>query len=144
MPVTPCECPRHGWCPRHSCFKTPGAHWHCQNVLARFEEWEQGGGLRSSVITQNPAEVPEPPGMLQRAGNFAQALWQHTLDGFTTVDDAEYERRLAICRGCPSFDSQPVVCRHPSCGCLLTTKARWASSQCPLSRWLDTTAITLE
>jgi hypothetical protein len=104
-------------------------HWQCQSIPGRFEEWERDAGHRSEVFLQNPAEFREKPGMVQRATNFAGALWEHTLDGFAEVDDAEYERRLVICRACPLFDPETVVCRHPDCGCLLERKARWASSR---------------
>jgi len=136
MKFTDCDCPHHGWCPRHACFKTPMLHWLCQNDPSRFEAWERGEGLRSRVITEPPGErLPPMPSLLQRAANFGRAVVEHAANGFATVDDAEYERRLSICRACPLFDAPAIVCRHEACGCQLAVKARWASSECPLSQW---------
>ena len=45
-----------------------------------------------------------------------------------TVDDAEYERRLAICRSCDSLH-YGTTCRH--CGCLVQVRAKLADQNCP-------------
>ena len=51
-----------------------------------------------------------------------------------TVDDVEYERRLAICRSCDRFD-YGTTCRH--CGCLVQVRAKLADQSCPgvPARW---------
>jgi hypothetical protein len=133
--ATPCTCPHAGWCERHQCFKSTLHHWLCQHDLERFAEWERGEGFRSWIFSEKPTAAPDGPGLLQRAGNFGQALWDHTLDGFAKVDDSEYERRLALCRACDQCDVPNLICRHVECGCWLTTKARWASATCPLQEW---------
>lgn len=46
----------------------------------------------------------------------------------STVDDAEYERRLAICRACDSLQ-YGTTCRH--CGCLIQVRAKLADRDCP-------------
>ncbi|MGE5608238.1 MAG: DUF6171 family protein [Bacillota bacterium] len=45
-----------------------------------------------------------------------------------TVDDAEYERRLTICRACDQFE-YGTTCRH--CGCLVQVRAKLADQTCP-------------
>ncbi|MCP1136739.1 DUF6171 family protein [Paenibacillus polysaccharolyticus] len=53
----------------------------------------------------------------------------------TTVEDEEYERRLAICSGCPDLQ-YGTTCRH--CGCLVQVRAKLADSTCPYpyaSQW---------
>jgi hypothetical protein len=46
----------------------------------------------------------------------------------STVDDAEYERRLAICDACDSLQ-YGTTCRH--CGCLVQVRAKLADRDCP-------------
>ncbi|MEF3303125.1 DUF6171 family protein [Paenibacillus sp. GYB003] len=49
--------------------------------------------------------------------------------------EAEYARRLAVCRGCESFQFG-TTCRW--CGCLMELKAKLAAARCPApegSRW---------
>jgi hypothetical protein len=50
------------------------------------------------------------------------------------VDDAGYERRLAICRACDRLD-YGTTCRH--CGCLVQVRAKLADQHCPglPARW---------
>ena len=47
--VTPCECPRPGWCPRHQTHK-PGV-WHqlCRTQPEYFALWETGDGPRTDA-----------------------------------------------------------------------------------------------
>jgi hypothetical protein len=49
------------------------------------------------------------------------------------VDDAEFERRMAICRGCEHYEND----RCKKCGCFLNLKARLQSEsgQCPVGKW---------
>ncbi|MGQ8875749.1 DUF6171 family protein [Paenibacillus sp. TSA_86.1] len=52
-----------------------------------------------------------------------------------TVEDDEYERRLAICSACPGLQ-YGTTCRH--CGCLVPVRAKLAESTCPYpyaSQW---------
>jgi hypothetical protein len=51
------------------------------------------------------------------------------------VSDAEYERRLTICRACPEYMPDAIKCRK--CGCFLQLKARLATEdgQCPEDKW---------
>ena len=44
---------------------------------------------------------------------------------------AEYKKRIDICRSCPSMKGS--VCKE--CGCLMTIKARMATTKCPLGKW---------
>jgi hypothetical protein len=44
------------------------------------------------------------------------------------VDDAEYQRRLAICRSCEQL-VYGATCRH--CGCLVPVRAKLADQPCP-------------
>jgi len=53
-----------------------------------------------------------------------------------TVENDEYERRLAICSACPDLQ-YGTTCRH--CGCLVQVRAKIADSTCPYpyaSQWV--------
>lgn len=46
----------------------------------------------------------------------------------SVVDDAEHERRLAICRSCDQL-VYGTTCLH--CGCLVEIRAKLAEQRCP-------------
>jgi hypothetical protein len=46
---------------------------------------------------------------------------------------AQAEGRLSICRECASY--RAGICGE--CGCYMPLKARLATAQCPLGRWVD-------
>jgi hypothetical protein len=71
------------------------------------------------------------PSVTRRAMNLAKALAWFTLDRFRTVDQAEYERRLAVCAECEWQDGN--WCRN--CGCYLPAKAGGRVWMCPLGKW---------
>lgn len=49
--ITPCECQKSGWCPRHQCQKRPEWHLLCRLEQEYFNRWEAGQGpcLRDSL-----------------------------------------------------------------------------------------------
>lgn len=69
------------------------------------------------------------PTITQMAENFGKALVNYAKDGFTNVNDEEFERRIQICNSneCGEYNSG----RCNLCGCYLTLKAKWASQSCP-------------
>jgi hypothetical protein len=77
-----------------------------------------------------------PLAELQSQGTrFATAWGEHLTGGMRTVNEAEYQRRLAECAACEFFRDNHCL----SCGCRLggdvVAKARWADGQCPLGKW---------
>jgi hypothetical protein len=52
-------------------------------------------------------------------------------DGCAVADDAEYRRRLDVCRNC----DRRVGKRCTECGCWIGLKARGRAFTCPLGRW---------
>lgn len=82
------------------------------------------------------AAQPAPPGLWQKAVNFASAVAQHAASGFQQAGPAERERRQAICRGCTEwFDAGTGTCLHKKCGCKLNRKSAWESQRCPIGKW---------
>lgn len=73
------------------------------------------------------------PSVASMAGNAARAAVEFAAAGFGTVDQAERERRLDICRSCQEYDARQGRCRK--CGCGMSLKARLASSKCPIGKW---------
>ena len=77
--------------------------------------------------------APSYPPLLEQLGNTARAAVGFAASGFKVADQAEQERRIAICYKCEKFDS--VQQRCTVCGCKGTWKAWVASSQCPIGKW---------
>ena len=94
-----------------------------------------------SVHDQVLGKKHEYPPLLEQAANAAGALVRAAASGFARVDQAEQDRRLAICRGddtqpkCEFYD--PSQGRCFKCGCVAAWKARLVSEHCPLDppRW---------
>lgn len=71
------------------------------------------------------------PSLLKKAMNFGEAIANHVADGMTKVDKNELSARLSICGKC--IHNHNGTCNK--CGCILTTKAAWRSSDCPEGYW---------
>jgi hypothetical protein len=74
-----------------------------------------------------PAEYPP---LATQAGNLAKAAVRFAASGMKTVDKAEYDRRLAICKACEHYDAKQARC--VLCGCRTKYKLRMATESCPL------------
>ena len=140
MRLTACDCAAAGWCQRHGCWKPEPLFQQCRRNTVLFDAWEAGCGPCLGSETEHGSDQvkssgPDGPSLGRRALNFGTALVRHTTDGLRRVEQATYDARLAICTQCPSCDLERLVCLQPTCGCQLTTKAWWASEQCPLGKW---------
>jgi hypothetical protein len=77
------------------------------------------------------------PSLTRRAMNFAAAAAQHVAAGMPLADQAEIDRRHAICQQCQHFDGR--ACRE--CGCPVVrerhwrSKLSWAGQACPVGKW---------
>jgi hypothetical protein len=130
-----CQCEPQSFpfeCARHGCIKTE--HWWnlCQTREDYFQLWEEGRGPGQHTTMQEP-------GLLRKAANFGKAVVKHVASGRKVVDEQTYQARLETCRDCPSLDQDKMVCREKTCGCYVERKAKWASQQCPLEKWLAVT-----
>ena len=92
-------------------------------------------GYPSATPAKNIEPVKETntkgPSLLKKALNFGEAIADHVADGLTKVDKNELSARLSICGKC--IHNQQGTCNK--CGCILTTKAAWRSSDCPEGYW---------
>lgn len=73
----------------------------------------------------------EGPGLLQKALNFGEAVANHVADGLTTVTTLQLSSRLSVCNKCP-FNKEGNCNK---CGCVIATKAKWRTSECPVGYW---------
>lgn len=77
--------------------------------------------------------VPEYPSFGSMVVNAAATAVDFAASGFALADDAEVERRLAICHSCEFYDHSQARCTK--CGCHMNGKARIAAAHCPIDKW---------
>lgn len=87
-------------------------------------------GFPVSPVTEQ-LNQKEGPSLLKKALNFGEALADHVADGFSTVTKLQLAARLAVCSKCP-FNKKGNCMK---CGCVISTKAKWRSSECPVEYW---------
>lgn len=84
-----------------------------------------------------PALIKEPT-VAEMVSNFAGALSRWVKAGAPIVPEEEFQRRLAVCRGCEHWIEAARLglgkCNAPGCGC---TKGKlWFQTEtCPLKKW---------
>lgn len=118
----------------------PAIGRYCELVDPNDAGYVPGYGasvLQASAEAASSAatDSAEYPSLGKMAMNLAKAAVAFATDGFHTVDDAEFNRRLVICAACEQFDPGPIRCKHPDCGCFMGLKARGRSMECPLGKW---------
>tara|TARA_R110002167_G_scaffold285581_2_gene490640 strand:- start:451 stop:858 length:408 start_codon:yes stop_codon:yes gene_type:complete len=77
-----------------------------------------------------PAES-KSPSLLRKALNLGEAVANHVADGMSKVSKEDIGKRLGVCQRCP-FRSNGECTK---CGCVLSVKAAWKTSECPDNRW---------
>jgi hypothetical protein len=77
------------------------------------------------------ASVSRPPPARQQIVTAVKAITTTVLSGFATVDDAEYEKRIAFCDDCEHFKES----RCYLCGCYMKVKAKLEAQRCPAEKW---------
>lgn len=114
----------------------------CQTNQSYWLAWEEGRGPgqgdRKKVTVKGK---PRPPGVLGCGGcggKLASMAWDLTksiaafvADGFKTVNEEEYKRRLSVCDVCEHRKGQ----RCSVCGCFVALKAKGRAWDCPDGRW---------
>lgn len=83
------------------------------------------------IVREMAADTPPAayPPLLTQAASAAKALGRFVGSGLATVDQAEFDRRRAICGACPNFDKAQDRCRK--CGCSLAVKPWSKAETCP-------------
>lgn len=103
---------------------------------ARYDE-----ALKTQIQTTETAFKEETekefPPKLQQARNFIKEMWTTAKRGMNNLPviatAEEGGRRLAICEGCPSFETESSRCKE--CGCAMNIKTQLVASTCPLGKW---------
>jgi hypothetical protein len=117
------NCPIAGSCVA----ERPGHEFACK--FANGSDSERAWLVNQSARAQG---VPPPayPPLAQQAVSALMAAGRFVKSGMKTVDKAEYERRLAICKACDQYDAKTKRCKK--CGCQTQVKLRMATERCPL------------
>jgi peroxiredoxin len=89
------------------------------------------GDGRFLVLSRDPRDRKALPSALTQAVGFARALATHIGDGGRRVTPDQLRGRLEVCTLCDRRTGD----RCSACGCDITTKAGWRTSQCPLKKW---------
>lgn len=95
----------------------------------RFDE------LREEGISSGALYIALEPGMIRKTANFAKATVRDVRTGRGRVSEEVRTHRMRLCRGCELYNGKKGTCKHPACGCVMTRKTRWASTECPIGRW---------
>lgn len=80
-----------------------------------------------------PDPAPSYPPLAEQLGNALAAAGRFAASGFARVGRAEFQRRRAICMGCPSLDRAANRCKE--CGCVMALKPWSKAERCPLGKW---------
>jgi hypothetical protein len=76
-------------------------------------------------------ETPEEFSLLQKAAAFKDSAIVHIENGRKRTTQEQKQERLDICNTCEYRKEN--VCKL--CGCFLSAKATWATSECPAAKW---------
>lgn len=117
----PCSCEGPGYCPRHKMMKGPNNFRLCQNRPEYRDMWDK-------LVKQ---ETPEELSLLQKAAAFKDSAAVHLENGRQRTTQEEKQARLDICNPCEYRDGN--ICKL--CGCFLSMKATWRTSECPAAKW---------
>lgn len=91
------------------------------------------GRLQERSTASVDGSVVEYPSFAAQTVSVLKAAARFVGDGMARVDQAEYDRRRAICEACPLFDAVKERCR--ACGCRLNLKPWMRSEHCPKEKW---------
>lgn len=76
------------------------------------------------------------PNLLQMIKNYSVDTWDYIKEGCPPTPKAEYEKRIDICKECPSIIIDQFRCSE--CGCPMVKKAQRQTAVCPLNKWPKT------
>tara|TARA_R110002012_G_scaffold278308_2_gene465883 strand:- start:2265 stop:2690 length:426 start_codon:yes stop_codon:yes gene_type:complete len=97
------------------------------NSKTGFNIAPEAANVASEAI-QTPKKSPS---LFQKALNLGEALANHVADGMEKVSKKQMATRLSVCQRCPFLAGSECT----KCGCNLSVKASWRSSECPDKRW---------
>jgi hypothetical protein len=78
-------------------------------------------------------EPTPPPSLVAQAVSVTKAASRFVASGCATVDQAEFDRRHAICEACEHFDAATNRCKL--CSCNMAVKPWMRDVECPIKKW---------
>jgi hypothetical protein len=89
--------------------------------------------VRAEPVTPAAERADQPafPPLTTQVASLFQSAVAFVGDGLAIVDDAEFRRRLDVCRSCDRRAGK----RCTACGCWIGLKARGRAFTCPLGLW---------
>lgn len=85
------------------------------------------------VVDSHNGVQPQYPPLVQQAKNLAKSVLTFAKTKCKMVDQAEFDRRHAICEACDQFDAKQNRCMK--CACYLAVKPWGKAESCPLGLW---------
>lgn len=132
-----CQCDGPGYCERYGRFMPPRLYQLCSCNCPEENPCSETTCAKYRALWF--AQATDEPSLIRKALNFGKAAAKHIANGSRLVTQQVYEERIAICRACPShlyfIKNNAERCKHPSCGCYLQKKLRWAEQECPKQHW---------
>lgn len=119
-----CSCEKEGWCERHQMQK--------MGRLFELCKLDNDLGRRYRELWDRKVQESKMPVFTRQVFNFLKAITRHVVDGLKNVGEEEYKNRIEICNGCDSN----IEGKCKECGCPIDKKAKWASEDCPLKKWI--------
>jgi hypothetical protein len=100
------------------------------------------------AISANGCCGPVPEGELKPMS--WGEVWRHLMAamedwkkaGFPVVPGEAYVERVNVCKSCPKGQYQWFQCKH--CRCVIYTKAKLATEDCPFGLWPKRAAVVIE
>jgi hypothetical protein len=87
------------------------------------------------IVAELAAGTPpaKPPSLVTQAVSVTKAAARFVASGCATVDQAEFDRRHAICEACEHFDAAANRCGI--CSCNMAIKPWMRDIECPIKKW---------
>jgi hypothetical protein len=106
----------------------------CDNHAKNPARWRPIVDQINGIDSPLPPPIEYPP-LATQAATAVVAAARFVKSGFATVDQAEFDRRHAICAACEHFDAAQNRCKK--CGCSLSYKPWSKAEKCPADppRW---------
>lgn len=116
-----CSCEGPGYCPRHKMTKGHNNFKLCQTRPEYRELWDNN--VKNAVTDEFT--------LLEKAAALKESTVVHMKDGIRRTTKDQKQARMDICNACDKREGN--ICKV--CGCFLTLKTTWKSSECPLGKW---------
>ena len=86
-----------------------------------------------------------PPSFPQQLLGLAATSLDWAKSGFKVASDEQFKERMDFCNSCEFFDKEAFMGagKCNKCGCRMLSKARMATSFCPINKWSAVSPIEI-